>query len=183
MSTPAYAPKINRLKINLCILRESPTITAKLIVAIIQFLIKIVNRNLMALIIGNIFNYFLEKGTKSTVNHQYRLNIMTMKPLEYNLKIFQMMAVFPVPDGTGSHIKYRNYCFGIFIFLSAVLTAISSITSVVVYLTSDLEKTLYAMFQVGAMVYVSYSYVVFHIIWKRLRNIFPRLQKISDESM
>lgn len=106
-----------------------------------------------------------------------------MKPLEYNLKIFQIMAVFPVSDGTPSRIKYRNYCFGIFIFLAATLTAISSITSVVVYLKSDLEKTLYAMFQVAGLVYVSYSYAVAHVTWKRLRNIFSRLQKICDGSM
>lgn len=120
---------------------------------------------------------------QSSVSIESLENTETMQPLEYNLKTFQIMAVFPVSDGTGARIKYRNYCFGIFIFLAAVLTAISSITSVVIYLKSDLEKTLYAMFQVGAMVYVSYSYVVAHIIWKRLRNIFPTLQKIYDESV
>lgn len=146
-----------------------------------------VNRNLMTLIIWCIFKRLISiKGHQidgqSSVSIKSVENMVTMTPLEYNFKTFQIMAIFPVPDGTGSRIKYRNNCFGIFIFLSAALTAISSITSVVVYLTNDLEKTLYAMFQVGAMTYVSYSYVVAHIIWKRLRNIFPRLQKIYDES-
>lgn len=126
-----------------------------------------------------------EAHQRSVISQTFKSveHIVTMKPLEYNSKIFQMMAVFPVPDGTGSRIKYRNYCFGIFIFLAATLTAISSITSVVVYLKSDLGKTLYAMFQVAAMVYVSYSYAVAYITWKRLQNIFSRLQKIYDGSM
>lgn len=104
-------------------------------------------------------------------------------PLENNVKTFQVMAIFPVPDGTESRIKYRNYCFGIFILLAAVLSEISSITAAIFYLKSDLEKTLCTMFQVSGLAYVSYSYVVAYITWKRLRNIFLKLQKIYDDSM
>lgn len=113
----------------------------------------------------------------------FKRNRVKMKPLEYNLNIFRLMAICPVPDGTGARIKYRNYCFGFVIFTTAIMTTISSIVAVIVYLGIDLERALYAMFAVPALVYVSYSYVVAHIIWKRLANIFPKLEKIYDASM
>lgn len=106
-----------------------------------------------------------------------------MKVLELNRKTFILMCIIPNQNEIEGPLKrFANILFS-FIVLTLVSTiTLSSMAYTVEFASIDLEKTLYAVFQISAYWGQFYMMVVSYRIWPKLAKLFPKLQEIYDES-
>lgn len=105
-----------------------------------------------------------------------------MKVLELNRKIFILMWIIPNQNEVESPLKrFANILFS-FIVLTLVLSVtLSSIAYTLKFASIDLEKTLYAVFQISAYSSQFYMMIVSFRIWSKLAKLFPKLQEIYDK--
>lgn len=109
--------------------------------------------------------------------------VIKMKVLELNRKIFILMWIIPNHKEVESPLKrFGNILFSFTVLTLVSTITLSSMTYTVKFASVDLEKTLYAVFQISAYSGQCYMMIVSFRIWPKLAKLFPALQEIYDAS-
>lgn len=103
-----------------------------------------------------------------------------MKVLEINRQAFILNAVFPTPVDEISAIKVRNKCFGVFSFVTVFVGLLGSVNFVLKFVSTDLEGSLYALFQVSGYFSQVYTMSIALIRWREFSSIFTKMQHFYD---
>lgn len=103
-----------------------------------------------------------------------------MKVLEINRQAFILNAIFPTPENETTAVKVRNKCFGVFSFVTVFVGLLGSINFVLKFVSTDLEGSFYALFQVSG--YFSQVYTMSNALirWKEFSLIFTKMQGFYD---
>lgn len=99
-----------------------------------------------------------------------------MKVLEINRQAFILNAIFPTPENETTAVKVRNKCFGIFSFVTVFVGLLGSVNFVLKFVSTDLEGSFYALFQVSGYFSQVYSMSIALIRWREFSSIFTKMQ-------
>lgn len=105
-----------------------------------------------------------------------------MEVLALNRQIFILFWILPVPHNGSKWIKLRNISIGSFNCIILIGTLISSGYFVYEFILIDLERSLYAIFQMTTSCSEMYMLVFSFIFWRKYAEIFPKLQQMYDGS-
>lgn len=112
----------------------------------------------------------------------FRFNTSTMKVLTLNYHIFILMSIFPTSIDQHFSVKMRNKLFSLTVFLLVFGGLVFSMTFIKRFVVSDLENTLYALFQIAAFGCQVYLFIVGYKIGPKFAELYPKLQQIYDSS-
>lgn len=118
---------------------------------------------------------------KIQVTFLVRKKIEDMKVLQLNKELLSLYSFWYNSDGTPWHIKLiRQIKITLMIFCLLFGWA-SSVVLIVKYIAIDLQKSLYAVFQVAAEFGANYTVVVACLYPESTEGIFKRLNDIRDK--
>lgn len=103
-----------------------------------------------------------------------------MKVLEINRQAFILNGILPTPQNATTAVKLRNKLFGIFSFVTVLVGLLASINFVRKFVTTDLEGSFYALFQVSGYFSQVYTMSVALIRWRQFSSIFTKIQDFYD---
>lgn len=103
-----------------------------------------------------------------------------MKVLEINRQAFILNAILPTPGGETTAIKVRNKCFGVFSYVTVLVGLLGSVNFVLKFVSTDLEGSFYALFQVSGYFSQVYTMSIALIRWKEFSCIFMKMQSLYD---
>lgn len=103
-----------------------------------------------------------------------------MNVLEQNHQVFLLLWVFPTPASKGKWIKFRNILFSLANLFAVFGALVFSIGFAFRYAASDLENTLYSLFQIVAYGLETYLLVVGYKLGSEIAELFSKLQQICD---
>lgn len=106
-----------------------------------------------------------------------------MEPLDLNKRVFQCLNIYPVAKQLMNSTKYLHPLIAIGMIIIECAALMASILFIFFYLKSDIEKCLYALFQVAALFSVIYMWIVGYILRNTMVEIFTKFQKIYDSSI
>lgn len=101
-----------------------------------------------------------------------------MEPLATNRRVMMWFCMCPADESTSKKERMFHVAF-IFIVATITLCAlISSVVSVIVYMSTDFESSLYAVFQVAAEASAANLIIVAFFMRDRIKAIFTKLSDI-----
>lgn len=106
-----------------------------------------------------------------------------MKPLVMNQRVLTWLCVFPLDEAATMKEKLTCITFSI----GVILTIFSGLTGSVVFflkfVSTDLEESLYALFQIAAIFSTSNAIVVAVLMRHRIPAMFSNLTEIYEKCM
>lgn len=105
-----------------------------------------------------------------------------MEVLALNRYIFVLLWILPTPENTSTRIKLRNIIFSITNLILLIIGVISSACFAIRYVKINLEESLYALMEITSCGCQTYSMIFGFILSSKFAKMFPKLQKIYDES-
>lgn len=105
-----------------------------------------------------------------------------MKPLQTNQQVLTWLSMHPVDKSTSKSKRMLYIAFTIINVILTLVTVISSATSFAIYITSDIEASLYAVFQFAANIAVFNLIAVGMVYRHRVASIFRNLAKFYATS-
>lgn len=106
-----------------------------------------------------------------------------MNPLKSLQKWLKLLCVFPITDAKITLNKIWCISFTFIIFCGNLFAVIASAAFIIKYISSDLQRSLYALFQFGSFFIMFYTMVIVFFMRKKIIEIFEKLSEIYDESM
>lgn len=106
-----------------------------------------------------------------------------MKPLKSLRKWLKWLCVFPKTNDTSTLDKTWCAIFTFIIFCGNLFAVIASAAFISKYMKSDLQKTLYALFQFGSFFIMSYTMVMVLFVRGKIVEMFEKLSDIYTKSM
>lgn len=102
-----------------------------------------------------------------------------MKPLEASYHVFTWLCVCPT-DGSNELKKFKNYLFTIIAFLVVISALFASLAFILSYLTTDLENSLCAGYQVSGLVSALYTLIMAYTQRNKIIKCFEDFQQFYD---
>lgn len=104
-----------------------------------------------------------------------------MKVLSFNRDILTLLWILPTSQSESKRFQVRNKIFSSVSLLSVCLAFTASACFAYRYVTTDLENSLYALFQIAAFGCQAYSLVFGFVLRTDFVEMFECLQRIYDE--
>lgn len=105
-----------------------------------------------------------------------------MKPLEMNRRVLTWLCVYPASENTSKSTKTLYVIFTLIILSGNLIGLGLSIDYFLKSASTDLEDSLYALFQILATAKMSYTMIVAYFLRHRITAIFVSLSDIYDAS-
>lgn len=120
----------------------------------------------------NIFVQFIEtfKSVKSSENR--------MQPFSTFKNILVLLNILPSSDGTNLRAKIFNFSFSCFVLITLFLSFLSSSVYFFKFVKSDMENSLYALWQIFAYISPIYTWIAAYLMQKRFINVFTQIEDI-----
>lgn len=101
-------------------------------------------------------------------------------PLVTNKRWLTWFCVCPLEDSAGVIKKIMCIIFSSIVFAFNVLALIASVAFFLQYVSSNLEKSLYALFQIGSFTCMSYLICIAILLRHKITDLFNSLTKIYE---
>lgn len=107
---------------------------------------------------------------------------MKMKPLPTSQQVMEWLSMSPADDSTSKKVRLYHAALTLFAGILNFVFLLSDLALVTTNLTIDIEKCLYAVFQVGAHTSMLNLIIVGLINRNRVAAIFTKLAKLYNAS-
>lgn len=104
-----------------------------------------------------------------------------MKPLGTSRKILTWFYLYPVEEGT-ERKKLIHFILSAVVFIFKISFLASSTAFFMKYVSTDLEESLYALFQISAFSNSTYVIAIAYISHQKITALIDRLSAIYDAS-
>lgn len=122
-----------------------------------------------------------------TIEVQIQIIVLTvspkaiMKPLLMNQRVLTWLCMLPMDEASTKTEKLGCIAFAIGVTLIIYSGFLASLIFFLKFVSSDLEESLYALFQVVGMFSTANAIVVAILMRHKIPSIFTNLSKIYDE--
>lgn len=104
-----------------------------------------------------------------------------MKPLVTNQKVLTWICICPVDKNATKFEKSARIGITSLIVITLFCGFIASVVFFVKFVSIDLEKSLYTVFQIVGTLLILYSFIVLYLFRNEINAIFEHLTEIYDE--
>lgn len=104
-------------------------------------------------------------------------------PLELLQKGLGWLCVFPSAKADSTIDKIARVVFTIIVFFANLCALLASATFVYKFISTDMQRSLYALLQMGSFFIMTYTIVVAFFVRDKIIGIFEKLSEIYRASM
>lgn len=101
-----------------------------------------------------------------------------MEPLMTNKKVLMWLSVYPFADGASKWKKKLSILLAFYVFISQICSVVASVAFFLKFMSTDLERSLYAIFQVFACSSAAYGVGFAVVMSHEITNTIDKLSEI-----
>lgn len=105
-----------------------------------------------------------------------------MKPLPTNQRVLTWLCLFPASENTSNFVKLGYIVLTFVCITCMTANLIASVAFFIKSVSTELEKSLFALFQIVGSLSVWYMFITVFPSQHKIHAIFRRLSQIYDES-
>lgn len=105
-----------------------------------------------------------------------------MKPLLTNQKVLMWLCIYPVNENASKFVKLARVAFTFLVIITELFGLIASVVFFMKFFSVDLEKSLYTIFQIVALISNLYMFVVLCGYRYKIIDVFKHLTEIYNAS-